>query len=99
MEEDNSPHRREQQQYWEGKAVIIQRAWRSALFRKQHWQEPMENRTLLQQEDTLLQSFPTTLAINSLVQDLSLCVHCTVSGASVWTAVAVVSSLVWACPL
>ncbi|XP_076838322.1 uncharacterized protein LOC143483370 [Brachyhypopomus gauderio] len=37
--EDNSAHHREQQLVWERKAVVIQRAWRTALDRKSSWQE------------------------------------------------------------
>ncbi|GLD53339.1 schwannomin-interacting protein 1 isoform X1, partial [Lates japonicus] len=37
-EDDNSPHRREQQQHLEFKAIVIQRAWRASLSRRGCWQ-------------------------------------------------------------
>ncbi|XP_031599869.2 schwannomin-interacting protein 1 isoform X1 [Oreochromis aureus] len=45
MEDDNSLHCRDQQQHLEIKAVVIQRAWRASMSRRESWQAQDKNRT------------------------------------------------------
>ncbi|XP_066508320.1 uncharacterized protein [Hoplias malabaricus] len=71
--EDNSPHRRQQQLDWESKAIVIQRAWRMAMDRKQSWQEGPKNcMHLLCDADPEEDPFTTGLTIEELGQNLTL---------------------------
>ncbi|KAL3991844.1 gamma-glutamyltranspeptidase / glutathione hydrolase / leukotriene-C4 hydrolase [Sarotherodon galilaeus] len=45
MEDDNSLRCRDQQQHLEIKAVVIQRAWRASMSRRESWQAQDKNRT------------------------------------------------------
>ncbi|XP_060761817.1 schwannomin-interacting protein 1 isoform X1 [Neoarius graeffei] len=69
--DDNAAHLQEQQLLIE-KAVLIQRAWRTLLERKQGWQEEPKNRInhfeMVSQEDAL----PTNLPTGELGQNLTL---------------------------
>ncbi|KAK3534387.1 hypothetical protein QTP86_014424, partial [Hemibagrus guttatus] len=69
--DDNAAHLQEQQLLME-KAILIQRAWRTLLERKQGWQEEpknhMNNFELVSQEDAL----PTNLPTGELGQNLTL---------------------------
>ncbi|KAI5626400.1 hypothetical protein C0J50_14051 [Silurus asotus] len=71
-EDDNAAHLQEQHLLME-KALLIQRAWRTLLERKQSWQEEPKNRInhfeLVSQEDAL----PTDLPTGELGQNLTLC--------------------------
>ncbi|XP_046732012.1 schwannomin-interacting protein 1 [Silurus meridionalis] len=70
-EDDNAAHLQEQHLLME-KALLIQRAWRTLLERKQGWQEEPKNRInhfeLVSQEDAL----PTDLPTGELGQNLTL---------------------------
>ncbi|XP_072524596.1 schwannomin-interacting protein 1 isoform X1 [Salminus brasiliensis] len=71
--EDNSPRRWEQQLVWESKARVIQRAWRTALDRKQAWQEGPKNRMLnLCGTDLEEETFTAGLTLEELGQNLTL---------------------------
>ncbi|KAJ8280342.1 hypothetical protein GJAV_G00053420 [Gymnothorax javanicus] len=69
--EDNSPYRRELQRAWETNAVIIQRAWRATLDRKQTWPRECKRRTHHQHETAPLGPFQTTVGTNGLRQEVS----------------------------
>ncbi|KAJ8368808.1 hypothetical protein SKAU_G00088360 [Synaphobranchus kaupii] len=69
--EDNSPYRREQQRTWETNAVIIQRAWRATLDRKQSCHRGCKRRTHHQHETAPLGPFQATLGMTGLGQDMS----------------------------
>ncbi|XP_058274408.1 schwannomin-interacting protein 1 isoform X1 [Hemibagrus wyckioides] len=70
--EENDVFQQEQQLLMEKKAIIIQRAWRTLLGRKQGWQEAPKNSInhleLVSQEDAL----PTNLHTGELGQNLTL---------------------------
>ncbi|XP_064159345.1 schwannomin-interacting protein 1 isoform X1 [Anguilla rostrata] len=69
--EDNSVYRREQQRSWETNVVIIQRAWRATLDRKQSWHRAYHRRTHHQHETAPLDPFPSTAGMEGLGQDMS----------------------------
>ncbi|XP_067451004.1 schwannomin-interacting protein 1 isoform X2 [Thunnus thynnus] len=52
-EDDNSPHRREQWQHLEIKAIVIQRAWRATVTRRGSWHGQDKNRTSHHQDETV----------------------------------------------
>ncbi|GAA6082923.1 schwannomin-interacting protein 1 isoform X1, partial [Tachysurus ichikawai] len=70
--EENATLPNEQQLLMEKKAIIIQRAWRALLGRKQGWQEVPKNRInhldLVSRED----AFPANLPTGELGQNLTL---------------------------
>ncbi|KAG5837674.1 hypothetical protein ANANG_G00241950 [Anguilla anguilla] len=69
--EDNSVYRREQQRSWETNVVIIQRAWRATLDRKQSWHRAYHRRTHHQHETAPLDPFQSTAGMEGLGQDMS----------------------------
>ncbi|XP_029570854.1 schwannomin-interacting protein 1 isoform X2 [Salmo trutta] len=70
-EDDNSPRCVEHQRYWETKAIVIQRAWRATLYRKESCQGDCENRTHHQCGTESLESYQTAV-MDEFGQDLSL---------------------------
>ncbi|KAM7412999.1 hypothetical protein PAMA_020401 [Pampus argenteus] len=52
-EDDNSPHRHEQQQHLEIKAIVIQRAWRASVNRRASWHGQGKNRSSHHLDETV----------------------------------------------
>ncbi|KAJ8388670.1 hypothetical protein AAFF_G00130790 [Aldrovandia affinis] len=90
-DEDNSSYRREQLHFWETKVVIIQRAWRATLYRKQSWRRgckhmhhqretaplgPCQHHMHHQRETAPLGPCQTTLSIDGFGPDPSPRITC-----------------------